>query len=438
MNGADDEAKRRRARTISASVLAALLMLFAVLAYRELSSPSDAARSASTSASATDVGVAVPTSSIRWVPGSNGQMIAVPVATGTPRNLSEAERKAWLEQLKQTRATYLEKSKLPPDSLPLAGKTDLIDPHFVATLRRPLQKRPDKNEAGNIQLTLDQSQLFLSEGETAAAFLGVTASDGTKPHVTIVRASLSRADAKTMQQGPPLRSISFHDDGVPPDAKAGDNVFSAAVPPDGEVLKGVVGRVLVDVEISAADEHGSVSFQFIANGAIPAKFTGIVRSVLEGGSLAYYVGVEVLREGNYSITGRIYDAANKPAALATWGGPLTKDSHEVRLYAFGKTLRDQGLSAPFSLKDVDGFLWLNTPELGTDRATMAVLPGPYASEAFAMTALSDAEWDSPERSSTIDDIDRRIARGPSEVAPVDSNGIPIPPVKVPFPSATPK
>ncbi len=120
------------------------------------------------------------------------------------------------------------------------------------------------------------------------------------------------------------------------------------------------------------------------------------------------------------------------------GDPLTRESLEVRLYAFGKTLRDQALSSPFSLQDVEGFMWLDTPGLGTDRATMAALEGPYSSDAFPMTALSDAEWDSPDRSKTIDGIDKRIAHGPSEIAPVDSNGIPIPPVSVPLPSATPK
>jgi hypothetical protein len=67
---------------------------------------------------------------------------------------------------------------------------------------------------------------------------------------------------------------------------------------------------------------------------------------------------------------------------------------------------------------------------------MVVLPGPFASAAFDVNLLSSAEWDSPVRSKRIDAVNAVIDQGPSPLLPLDSNGIPIPPVAVPTPKST--
>ncbi len=312
--------------------------------------------------------------------------------------------------------------------------TDLLEPHHVESTHRPLQVDAERG-VGHVTVTLSQSQLWLAHGELASAFIAVTTDNGSKPEVSFARSEMFKSNGKTDGLGASLGQLEFHDDGNPPDLIAGDNIYSALVPPGAELLRGVTSAVIVDVDMIAGDERGDFRFHFVTTGPAPGKFTGVVTSAIEGGSLAFHVGLDVYQAGRFNIMARLYDAAGKPAALLTFVGPLTLDSHEVVFTAFGKTLLDQGLVSPFAHKDLEGFSYVSTTD--SDRAVMAVLPGPFLSAAFAMNQLSSAEWDSPERSKSIDSVNSVMAHGPSEIAPVDSNGIPIPPIPLVSPSGTP-
>ncbi len=336
--------------------------------------------------------------------------------------------------MEEAKALVLEKTKYPPDSQPLAGKTDLMEPHHVEPTQRHLAPGKDGG-AGNVVVTLTQSQLWLAEGELASAAITVTTHDGKKPTVQIHRATLYKFEAKGDPPGAELSPMTFHDDGVAPDVAANDNVFTTTVPPRPEVMKGLTSGVVLDVDLSASDERGRVQFNFASTGPVPAKFTGVVTSAIEQGSLVYRVGIEVTRAGRYSIMARLFDAQGAPAALLTFLGPLTVDSHEIVFTAFGKLLRDQKVKPPFALKDVEGHCFVQGAD--TDRAVMAVLPGPFLSATFDLAQLSDAEWDSPEKSKQIDVVNSTLAHGPSEIAPVDSKGIPLPPRPLVLPSTTP-
>ncbi|MFI5299105.1 MAG: choice-of-anchor X domain-containing protein [Polyangiales bacterium] len=351
-----------------------------------------------------------------------------------PQTMTAEQLAVWQQHMEEMRAALNEKTKYPPNSLPLAGKTDLIEPHHVETVHRPLQVDAEGG-VGHVTITLSQSQLWLGDGEIASAFIAVTTDDHSKPPVSFARSEMFKSDGKTDGLGPSLGGITFRDDGVAPDLVAGDNIFSTFVPPRVDMLKGVTSAVLVDLDMLAGEERGTFRFHFVTTGPAPGKFTGVVTSAIEAGSLAFHVGIEVLQAGRFNIMARLYDAAGKPAALLTFVGSLTLDSLEVVLTAFGKTLLDQGLASPFALKDLEGFSYVTTND--SDRAVMAVLPGPYMSAAFDMNQLSSAEWDSPQRSKSIDAVNSIIASGPSEIAPVDSNGIPLPPMPLILPSGTP-
>jgi hypothetical protein len=383
---------------------------------------SEAAAGATSSSAVVSAGNVAPLP-VAATPAFDAPGVSMPSARW--QSMSDAERQAWLTHMDEVRKSLLEKTKYPPTSLPLAGKTDLIKPHWVEPLRRPLQQNPDGGGPGNVMITISQSQLWLGDGEIASASITVTTTDGSKPAVSFARSQLSRQDGKPDGLGAAYENVVFHDDGVAPDLLAGDNIWSTLVPPRPGMLKGVTSALILDVDMLAGPERGTFRIAFTTTGPPPAQFTGIVRDAIEGGSLAFHVGIDVWRPGRYNIMGRVYDANGKPAALLTHVEELTRDTTEIVLVAFGKTLRDQNLTPPFALKDLEGFAYVDATD--SDRAVMAVWPGPHVTAPFDLTQLSDAEWDSPERWHKVDTVNSVIAHGPSEIAPVDSNGIPLPP-----------
>jgi hypothetical protein len=219
--------------------------------------------------------------------------------------------------------------------------------------------------------------------------------------------------------------VAFHDDGVPPDALAGDGVFSATVPPTLEVAKGFSGELLVEVDVEVAEETGTLQFRFAQTAAVPARFTKTARDAVEGGSLAIYLGIEVLEAGRYDLRGRLYDAKGAPVAFMTYVGELGPSAREVRLFAYGKLLRDQGAVPPFVLKDIEGWRYLEGQY--PDREQMEMWTEGTTTAAYDASALTDQPWEAPEKQAKLRSFDDAVKRGPSEIAPVDSNGIPLPP-----------
>jgi hypothetical protein len=419
----------RVSRAVALALVGSLALVFLLVTLLRSSgviapSPRTNAGAASMSAAVGATPIVAPSSTMVALP------IPASVAPSRPQNLTDEQREAWLAMMHETRQTLLEKTKYPPTSLPLAPKLDLQKPHTVASHTRGLAMAPDGGRS-NVSITLSQSQLWLADGDVASAFIQVTTANGDKPNVQITRANLHKTDATGDALGTLVGPVLFHDDGVAPDTASGDLTFSASVPQWTDALRGKPTGLVLEVDMVAGEEHGTFRFNFITTGAVPAKFTGVVHDAIEGGSLAFHIGIEVYRAGRYSLMARVYDADGKPAVLLTDLEELSPETREVVMVAFGKALLDQGLRSPFVLRDLEGFLFV--AEKDTDRAVMAVWPGPYTTAEFPMTQLSDKEWDSPQRSARIDAIDGVINHGPSEIAPVDSNGIPLPPKPIVVP-----
>ena len=182
--------------------------------------------------------------------------------------------------------------------------------------------------------------------------------------------------------------VTFHDDGIPPDAIGSDGIWtgSVATPSDG-----TPADLSLAVDVRAGSEQGSLIYSFIQTAPPPAVFTQTARDALEQGSIAIYVGVQVQLAGTYEIVGRLYDSVGAPIAYMRFLDVLTPSSQEVRLLAFGAVILDQGAVPPFVLRDVEGTRMV----LGQypDREIMAPWLGPYTTAAYPLSGLSDAAYD---------------------------------------------
>ena len=403
----DDTSPSPRARLLIAGLVVLLVLVIALRLSRK-GDPAGASSVASAAASsATDPRTSpVPGLSFSHV----GSLYVSDPAVASfmlPAPSGSEGADVWRKSIEHSRDHYVEMSKYPPSSQPLAGKVDLLKPNFVEPWFRSL--KIDKDGArGKVGVTQWQSKVWLADGETAVATFHVEDDKGVVRSVGIVRAALVEDAAS--QPGAEIDHLSFHDDGVAPDEAAGDGTWSAFVPATTSVLTGKSKSVLGVVDLDVEGEQGALLYHFVAVGSPPAKFTGVVHDAIEQGSLAFHLGVDVYRPGRYQIVARVFDAKDQPAAFLTELLDLSVETREVVLVAFGKTLRDQDLTPPFAIKDVEGIRVI----LGAypDRELMQMLPGPIWSATFPITLLSTDEWDSSQRWKQVDNINKVLTEGP--------------------------
>ncbi len=305
----------------------------------------------------------------------------------------ESEEARFRRQMAEARKTLLAKTRYPLGSQPLVKKTDLLKPHHVEPTMRGLEGDPSKSH--KILITQNQDRVWVSPGQPAVATVTATA-DGVPAQLTFSSSELrvQLGDGGRTARGPVIGTPVFLDDGNPPDVMASDGTYSAAVlipanqPPASVVLSvGAQGE---------GGESGTLLFHFVATAAPPALFTQTARDALENGSIAIYVGVQVMQAGRYEIVGRLYDSTGLPTVYMRFIDELAVGAQEVRLVAFGKVILDEGGVPPFNLQDVEGNLFL----IGQypDRAPMADWPGPYdLTGNYPLTSLSDADYDGPDK-----------------------------------------
>ncbi|WP_288380240.1 hypothetical protein [uncultured Massilia sp.] len=338
---------------------------------------------------------------------------AVPDDGGLPIPSDRDERRRQLlEQVQLTDHTYcsyLEGSKYPMESRPVAQNPDQVHPN------QPIQEaNPMRTEGGGtnntVLLQTSQSHVYLAAGEAAA--FSLRAVDGKGQTLPLV---VTRAVAQGMTYGAsrptPQVAVPFVDDGGGADPVAGDNAYAGVLAPGQGGLAGFHGTIRIEVRYTAGGRSGFALFDVIYTPVLPATWTGKAREAVEEGSLHYYLGLEVRQPGRYVVTGRVDDARGKPFAVATFNDVLQTGTREVKLTVFGKLLKDETPAMPLTLRDVDGYLLCENVD--PDRLQVARLQGRVLSgRARSLDGVSDAEWQSEERSRYLAEYakDRQAAR----------------------------
>lgn len=319
-------------------------------------------------------------------------------------------------RMAETRAALLEKTRYPIDSRPLATKTDLLLPHHVDPMTRGLQS------PGQVTITQQQDRVWVSPGQPA--IVSITAkSSGSPVTLEVTNAQLMRhLDGQPDQS---VGQVAFADNGVAPDEIASDGTYTGVV---STPIDGTGASLTLLVEANAAGESGTLTFEFVQTASAPAVFTQTARDALEQGSVAIYAGIQVQRPGTYEIQGRLYDSTGAPIAYMRFLGDLTASSTEVRLYAFGKVIVDEGGIPPFVLRDVEG--WRMTLGEYPDRELMAEWPAGYTTAKYDLSQISGADYDGPDKQEKIAALNHAEAEGIANI----QNGVPSSPT--PAPQAT--
>lgn len=163
-------------------------------------------------------------------------------------------------------------------------------------------------------------------------------------------------------------------------------------------------RVHLEFEVDGARrERAALNFNYTPAVAIPAKFTSGFEDDLVQGSLELRVGVDVFEPGHYLVDCNLY-SADQPVAWARFKGLLDGGAATVTLKFFGRALFDAGRGGPYRIGELRGARYVEgqTPDL----ERVAPLEGTYVTRPYALSLLSNAEWDAPEKHAKIAALQR--------------------------------
>lgn len=322
-----------------------------------------------------------------------------------------------------TYCSYLEGSRYPMDSRPAAQNPDQLHPNQPVAEMHPMRSEGGGTH-GSVFLQTSQSRVYLAAGEAAAFSLRAVDAQGATVPLVITRA-LAQGMTYGGSRPTPQVALSFADDGGGADPVAGDQSYAAVLAPGQTGLAGFHGTIRTEVRYNAGGRNGFALFDVIYTPVLPASWTGQVREAVENGSLSFYLGLDVRQPGRYVVTGRVDDARGQPFALATFNEVLAVGTREVKLTVFGRLMTDERPALPLRLRDVDGYLLRENVD--PDRLLVPRLEGQvFASRTQSMKGVSDAEWQSEERSRYLAEYakDRNAAR--EQLAAFDP-GQPLPP-----------
>jgi len=338
---------------------------------------------------------------------------AVPGGDGLPVVSDRQERRRLLvEQVRLTDhsyCSYLEGSRYPMESRPVAQNPDQVHPNQPVVEANPMRMEGGATN-GSVLLQTSQSHVYLAAGEAAAFSLRAVDSQGQTLPIVITRA-VAQGMTYGASRPTPQVAVPFADDGGGADPVAGDNAYAGTLAPSQGGLAGFHGTIRTEVRYTVGGRSGFALFDVIYTPVLPATWTGKVREAIEEGSLHYYLGLEVRQPGRYIVTGRVDDARGKPFAVATFNDVLQTGTREVKLTVFGKLLKDESPAMPLTLRDVDGYLLRENVD--PDRLLVPRLQGRvFAGRTRSMDGVSDAEWQSEERSRYLNEYakDRTAAR----------------------------
>jgi len=328
---------------------------------------------------------------------------------------ARAERQAmWQQRLVRARQAldaYAVSTRYPPGSRPVSEHPDHVHPD------QPIQESiglrgADGKPLPGLKLVTMQERVFLQGNERVRFTVAVRSDDdGALQPLRIQRASASELPRPGQPMNLAPVALDFTDDGAGADAVAADRVYSSVLQPATQGFATLAGGIRVQVWLEVRSQPGTTFFDIYYTPKPPATWVASasgIRESVDGGSLDFFLKLNVDEAGRYVVNGRIDDAQGKPFALVTFNDELPAGEQEVRLSVFGKLLRDGKPAFPLTLHDVDGFLL--RPDVFPDRSLLARRSGMVTtSRIYPLSAFADAEWTSEERTRYLTELGKDVS-----------------------------
>jgi len=185
-------------------------------------------------------------------------------------------------------------------------------------------------------------------------------------------------------------TVQYRDDGVVPDALAGDGIWSARWQ-GGKLAPGTGDTYLVRVLATTEKGEPRQAAAGFLYGKPGARATGRYHDEVRAGSLIISAEVEVLAAGRFHAEGTLYGANGAPLGVAQASADLAVGKAWIELPFYGKMLADRKAEGPFRL----GSLALSTvgrmPNVLNDLALNVYATRAYSAKSFTSAPYGDAK-----------------------------------------------
>ena len=167
--------------------------------------------------------------------------------------------------------------------------------------------------------------------------------EGPGRHATVITGEVQDPSGRTIGE------VTYLDDGVAPDARAHDGVFSARFELPESDTPEMAEAFLVQVHATLDDgDFRTVAAGFLYT-APWARLTGDFRDRMEDGDLVVSARVEVERAGRFHLEGTLHTMSGAPVGWAQTAVELEPGVHWVDLSFYGLMFHDRRVSGPLRL-----------------------------------------------------------------------------------------
>jgi hypothetical protein len=206
----------------------------------------------------------------------------------------------------------------------------------------------------------------------------------------------------------PLGEIEYLDTGQPPDAAAGDGLYTAVFTPGAESEDRLAASYLVQVRALTIGEEERLAAGSFLLSRPHAQLTGTYRDALVDGSLAIDAQVDVVAAGRFHVEATLYSADGSRKLLwAQAAAQLEPGQHWLRIPFYGLGLHEAAADGPYLVR----YVALSTTS-AMPNAKNRVQENAYLTAAYRASAFTDQPYNDPALIDAADRLERdTIARG---------------------------
>jgi hypothetical protein len=339
---------------------------------------------------------------------------SAPMRIGAPLSpLGEAQRREqlalWqgrLERAREALQGYRAAAQYPHESRPIEEHPDQVRPFAPIEEDHPL-RMPGGTAPQNVRLKTTQERVFASGMESSRITITLQDLQGRTLPLRVTRAVMREVTPPGRTSSTPDFVMPANDAGVQGDAVAGDGVITAVMQPAAQGFATFAGTVRLELGLEHGGQPGFIYFDLVYSPDTAAVWLPGVREAQSAASLDFFVKAQVRLPGRYVVSARIDDAQGQPLAIALFNAEVPAGTVEFRLPVFGKLIRDKQPAFPLVLRDVEAFLLRENAF--PDRVMLPRRAGTqHTSRSYPISAFSDAEWASEERTRYLTELGQDV------------------------------
>ena len=306
-------------------------------------------------------------------------LLLLPALAAPARAQSAA---GWLAR--ETAADYRAQARYPRSSRAL--KPGEADP--IRAKRTPTRQSLPSPDGKGPALSVWASAVSVEPGQPVDLFAEL-ADKGKRLPVDVLTGEVVDA------AGNRVASFVYRDDGLAPDAKAGDGIYSARLTdlPTAPAGRAESYRVQARAAFGAHETRDAVGGFLASNPG--ARLTGEYRESLRDGNLVIAAEVLVTQPGRFHLAGTLATPKGEPIGTAQAAAVLPAGRQWIELAFFGLMFHDRQVAGPYQLATLALTAANGMPNAFAGLVENAYRTRPYRmeemrSQAFADPRLTDA------------------------------------------------